>query len=140
MKRAVIHGRFAHETDDALIATAIFDGETNAGGHRDMSANDAVSAQESKLLVEHVHGSAFALGASILSTEQFRHHRIGRHATHQRLTMIAIRRDDVVIRTQCHDDAGGHRFLANVQVAEATNLANRVHLRGAFFEAALQQH
>jgi hypothetical protein len=97
-------------------------------------------AKKTQLLVEHVHGATFALGTSILPAKQLSHHRVGCHAAHQRLPVIAIGGDDVVVLPERHDDAAGDGFLANIEVAKATNLANGIHLGTPLLEAALQHH
>jgi len=64
----------------------------------------------------------------------------GGHAARERRPVIAVRRDDVVIGTEHRDRAGAHRLLADVQVAEAADLAQRIRLGSAFLEPALQEH
>ena len=54
--------------------------------------------------------------------------------------MITVGRDDVVIGAEQRERAGAHRLLADVQVAEATDLSERVRLGGTLLEAALQEH
>ena len=62
---------------------------------------------------------------------------VRRHAAHERLAVIAIRGDDIVIVTQRRDDTGRYRFLANVEMTKATNLSDGVHLGAPLLEAAL---
>ena len=54
--------------------------------------------------------------------------------------MFAIRADHVVVVAQRRQRADGDRFLADVQVTESADLAERVRLRGLFLEAPDQQH
>ncbi len=54
--------------------------------------------------------------------------------------MIPVGRDDVVVRTQWANGAGSGRLLADVQVAEAPDLADCVGLLGLLLEPAIQDH
>ena len=140
MEGAVVHGGLTHEAHDDLITTAILDGESHAGGDRDMTTHDAVSTEKAEQLVEHVHRPALALRAAILPPEQFRHGRARRHAAGQRLSVITIGRDDVIVGTQQRHDTGRNGFLPDIQMAEAADPADGIHLGHALFEATLQQH
>ena len=64
----------------------------------------------------------------------------GTDAASDRLTVIAISRDHVVVGAKHRHHAGGDRFLPDVEVAEAADLAECVSLGAALLEAALQQH
>ena len=74
------------------------------------------------------------------AAEQLGHHGARRHAARERLAVIAVGRDDVVVGAEHRERAGAHRFLADVEVAEAADLAERVGLGASLLEAALQQH
>ena len=54
--------------------------------------------------------------------------------------MFAVGSDDVILRLQSLIDPYRHRFLADVQMQEATDLALRVRLCGGLFHAANRQH
>ena len=54
--------------------------------------------------VEHVHRAALAARAAVDAAEQLGHDGARRHAARERLPVIAVRRDDVVVRAQ-HRDA-----------------------------------
>jgi len=135
-----VHHRLAHEAGDDLVAAAVLDGEAHAGRDGHMATDDAVPAEEAELLVEHVHRAALAARAAILPPEQLRHDGARCHAPRERLPMIPIGRDDVVVGTEQRDDAGGDGFLPDVQVAEAADATDGIHLGAALLEAALQQH
>ena len=137
---AGVHDRLAHEADAHLIAAAVLDGEADAGGERDVPADDAVAAEEVHAAVEHVHRAALAVRAAVDAAEQLGHHGARRDAAHERLAVVAVRGDDVVVGPQRGLRARAHGFLSDVQVAEAADLAQRVRLGGAFLEAALEQH
>lgn len=140
MEGAGVDHRLTHEAGDHLIAATIADGEAHARCDGDVSAHDAMAAKEAKLLVEHVHRATLALRAAVLTAEEFGHDRTRRHATRERLSMVAVGGDDVVVGAEQRDDARGDGFLADVEVAEATDATDRVHLGAPLFEAALQEH
>jgi hypothetical protein len=137
---AGVHHRLAHEADDDLVAAAVLDGEADAGGDRHVPADDAVSAEEVRVAVEEVHRAALAARAAVDAPEELGHDRARRHAARERLPVVAIRGDDVVVVAQHGERAGGDRFLPDVQVAEAADLAERVRLAVLLLEAALQEH
>ena len=78
--------------------------------------------------------------ASVDAAEQLGHHGARSHAARERLAVVAVRRDDVVVGAERREHAGAHRLLPDVQVAEAADLAERVRLGAALLEAALEQH
>ena len=59
-----------------------------------------------RLAVEQVHRAALAARAAVDAAEQLGHHRARRHAARERLAVIAVGRDDVVVRAQHRDRAG----------------------------------
>jgi hypothetical protein len=140
MERAGVHHGLAHEAHDALVAATILDRETDARRERDVTAHDSVSAKKVRVRVEHVHRAALAKRTSVLPPEELRHDRTGCHPARECLTVVAIGGDDVVVRAQHAQRARAHRLLANVQMAEAADLAQRIRLSDAFLEAALEEH
>jgi len=103
-------------------------------------ADDAVSAEEVHVAVEQVHRAALAAHHAVDAPEQLGHHRARRHAARERLTVVAIGGDDVVVGPQHRDRAGAARLLPDVEVAEAADLAERVRLGAPLLEAALEEH
>ena len=140
VKRAGVHDGLAHEAHNHLIATAILDRETDTGRERYVSAHDAVPTKEVRVGVEHVHRTTLATRASILPTEQLGHYAARRDAARERLAVIAIGGDDVIIGAQHAERAGAHCFLPDIEVTEAAHLAQRVGFGRALLEAALQEH
>src|SRR5216684_5908634 len=61
-------------------------------------------------------------------------------ALRQTVAVLAVRRDRVVVGAQHGRRADGHRLLANIQVEEAADLAERVALRSLLLEATDQHH
>ena len=82
--------RLAQEADDDLIAAAILDREADAGGERNVAADDAVAAEEVRVGVEQVHRAALAARAAVLAAEQLGHDGARRHPARERLAVIAV--------------------------------------------------
>ena len=124
-----------------LIAAAILDREADAGRERHVAADDAVAAEEVQCCVSNMCiEPPLPREQPSLPAEQLGHDGARRHAARERLAVIAVRRDDVVVGAKHRDRAGADRLLADVQVAEAADLAERVRLGAALLEAALEQH
>ena len=105
-----------------------------------MTAHDTVPAHEPLPGVEEVHRAALAAGAPRRLAEQLRHHRGGGDAAHQRLAVLAVGADNVVIVTERVERPHGDGFLPDVEVAKAADLAEGIRLGGLLFEAADEQH
>src|SRR5687768_770577 len=87
-----------------------------------------------------MHRAALALRAAVDAPEKLCHHRTRRHSSRDRLSMIAVRSHDVVAGAKQRHRSRRYRFLSDVEMAEAADLAERVRFRAALLEAALQQH
>ncbi len=124
---------------DAVVA-AIFIGEGEAGAERRRRADDAVTAIEVLLDREHVHRAAFALGVAVAAAGQLGHHPLRLHAGGEHVAVVAIGGDDLVAVGDRHLHAGHDRFLADIEMAEAADIAHAVKLPGLLLEAADQQH
>jgi hypothetical protein len=87
-----------------------------------------------------VHRAALSLRAARRLAEQLGHDRVGRHAPRERLPVLAIGRDHVVVVAQGGERADRHRFLADVEMTEAADFAQRVRFGGFLFEPTDQEH
>jgi hypothetical protein len=132
--------RFAEETDGDLVGFAVLDGEPGAGGEGDVRPDDGVAAEEVSLDVEQVHRAALPPGAPGLLSEQLRHDGSGGDAAGQRVGVLAIAREDIVVVAQRRDGAHGDGLLADVQVAEPADPALRVRLARLLLEATHEDH
>ena len=56
------------------------------------------------------------------------------------MAVIAIGGDDLIALPYRHLHAHNHRFLADIEMAEAADLAHAVKLAGLFLEAAYEEH
>ena len=74
------------------------------------------------------------------AAEQLRHDRARTHSARERLAVIAVGSDHVVVGADHRHHAGRDRFLSDVEVAESADLAERVRFGAALLEASLQEH
>src|SRR5258706_8703870 len=125
----------AKEAERARAVAGVLRRKRRARRDRHVAADDAVAAEEVLALVEDVHRAAEALHASRLLAVELGQDRARRHALGVRVTMLAIGRDDVVLWLERGGRADAHRFLADDEVEEATDLALRVRLRARLLHA-----
>ena len=120
---AGVHHRLTHEANDHLIGAAILDGEADPGRNGHVPAHNPVSAEEVGIAIEEVHRAPLPASHAIAATEQFGHDRARRYAAGQRLSVIAVGGDDVVIGAEHRNSTGAARLLPDVEVAEAADTA-----------------
>ena len=89
---------------------------------------------------EHVHRAALALGIAMAASGEFGHHALGVHARGEHVAVIAIGGDDLVARLDRHLHADDDRLLADIEMAEAADIAHAVELARLLLEAADEQH
>ena len=123
---ALVDGAVAEEAEHYLIVAAVLDGEGDAGGDAQLTADDGVAAHEVELRAEQMHGPALALAAAGGLAHQFGHHFVAAHASGQGLAMVAVVGDDVIIVAQGVDGADGDGFLAVIDMEKAFDVASRV--------------
>ncbi len=140
MERSDIDRRLAEKGERDARLLEVLGGKSRADRQRDLPAHDGVAPQEAAPLVEKVHRAAFALRDAALLAAQLRHHLARVHSFHQRVPVLAIGGQDIVVRLESRKRPHRHRFLADVQVAEAPDLSQGVEFRRLFFEAANQEH
>ncbi len=137
---ALVGGAVAEigEGDVAVAAVAV--GERQAGAERHLRADDAVAAVEVLLLGEHVHRAALALAEAAAAAGQLGHDALGVEAAGQHVAVVAVGGDGLVAGLGVEHQAGHHRLLSDVEVAEAADEPHAVHLTGTLLETADQQH
>src|SRR5580704_18037662 len=123
-----------------LVAPLVLDREAGAGGERQVRAHDAVAAQEVDALVEEVHRAALALTQPAHAAEQLGHDPARIRPLGQAVAVLAIGRNRVVVGPQGRGRADRHRLLSDVEVEEAADLAEGVHLGRLLLEAPDQRH
>ncbi len=90
---------------------------------------------------EHVHRSTLALGNADGAASELGHDHLGIDAVGEHVAVIAVAGDDAVLadghrRLQTDPD----RFLADIEMAEATDQAETIELPRTLLEAADEQH
>ena len=105
-----------------------------------MRGDDRVPAIHVMLLVKVMHRAAETARAARRFAKKFRHAGIRARAAGERVRVIAIGRDQVIIRPGRRDGANDDRFLANVKMAKAADLLRLILLTRAFLETPDQQH
>src|SRR5689334_604043 len=83
-----------------------------------------------------MHRAAAASAASLALAEHLGHDGAGGNSASQSVAVVAIGRDDRIVRSEGPHGADGHRFFADIEVQEATNLASAVEPRAFLLEAA----
>jgi len=140
VKSADVDGRLSEEADANLITTAILDRESDSGGDRNVATHDAMSAEEVCLGVEDVHGAALAARGSCVAAKQLGHDCSRADSACERLPMIAVGGDHVIIGTDHRHHAGRDRFLSDVEVQEPADLSERVPFGAPLLETTLEEH
>ena len=87
-----------------------------------------------------MHRAALAFGIAVASAGQLGHHALGLHAGGEHMAVIAIGGDDLVALADRQLHASDHRLLADIEVAEAADIAHAVKLPRLLLESADQQH
>src|SRR5258708_35241232 len=140
VKSSLVDGRFAKEAKRYLISLFVFRSKGHARGQRNLSADNRVPAEKVDALVEQVHRTSLAARTAARLTDQLCHHRSGRNALREPLSVLAIAGDDIVIPAHRRDGTDTDRLLADVQLTEAANFSEAVGFRRLLFEPPNQQH
>ena len=111
-----------------------------AGDDRDAAGDDAVGAEHADREIGDVHRAALALAITGLPAVELGHHAVQIGALGDAMAMAAMGRDDAVGPGQCRADADRDRFLADIAMHDAVDLAGEVIGRGALLEMADRQH
>jgi hypothetical protein len=137
---ADVGGGVAHLADHHALAALVFQRVGRTGGQRQLPANDRIPAHEVAGGIEQVHRAAAPARHAGLFAEQLGHHRARRNPTCDNVAVLAIVGEDIVCRRQRRRQADNRRLFAQIEVAVTADFGLRVHLAGALFEAADQQH
>ena len=77
---------------------------------------------------EHVHRAALALGIAVAAPGELGHHALGVHADGEHVAVVAIGGDDLIALLGRHLHADDDGLLADIEVAEAADVAHAVEL------------
>ena len=140
VERSRVRCAVAEEGHRDALLTFHLRRKARAGDDRDAAGDDAVGAEHADAEIGDVHGSAFALAVAGLAPVELGHHAVEVGALGDAVAMPAMRRDDPVTAVERGTDADGDRFLTDVAVHDAVDLAGIVVGRGSFLEAADGEH
>ena len=110
------------ELDDA-VGPLVAQGVGHADAERDVPADDAVAAHQPVLDIEQVHRAALALDQAGALAIELGHHLVGVAAEQEGVGVVAVGGDDLVAFLEGVEKAGGDRFLPDVEVEVAADLA-----------------
>src|SRR5207248_651368 len=122
VERTLVNRAIAKKTKRDAIFISIFAREGQSRGERDVRADDGMSAVHVVAAIEKMHGSAETARATGFLAEQLGHTRISARSARERMSVIAISGNDVVVTTRSGNRAADDCFLANVKMAEAADL------------------
>src|SRR6202043_1062433 len=140
MKRTLIDRAISEEAKRHAILATVFRSKSQPSGKRNVRPDDGMPAIHVIRLVEKMHRAAEPTRTAGFFAEKFRHASVGARAAGQRVTVIAIRSDDVIIRPWGRHRTDGDCLLSNVKMAGASDLPRLILLTRALFETSDQQH
>ena len=140
MKLALGHRAVAEEARGHPLAALQLVGERKADRERQSAADDRVAAVEPGGRVKQVHRPATSARAALDLAVHLGHDRAGRDAADQRVTVLAIRGDDRVLRRERLHRTDRDGLLADVQVHEPADLGGAVELHALLLEPAHPKH
>jgi hypothetical protein len=117
---ALVRRAVAVQRNDHLVLLLVLAAERDAGAERHLRADDAVAAVEAALSVVEVHRAAAALRAAGAAAEQLGERRLDATAARYVETVIAIRRNQVILASQRSLDARIHSLLSAVTCMHTT--------------------
>ena len=137
---ALVDGAVAEEAEHHLLGLAQADRVAHARRHRQVAAHDAVPAEVAGGDVVEVHAAALAAADAPDLPAQLGHQRPGVGAAGERVAVVAVGGDEVVVGPKEAHRRHRHRLLADVQVEEAADLALHVDLGAALLEPPDEEH
>jgi hypothetical protein len=117
-----------------------FVGERQAYGKRQSAPDNCVSPVEASVRVKEVHRAAAAHTAALELAVHLGHHRAHTQPLGQGVTVFAVGSDYCIVLAEVSHHPHGDGFLADVQVKKTANLALRIDLGAALFEATNLEH
>jgi hypothetical protein len=121
MEWALVDGAISEKAQTAATNSLVFEGESNSQAERSLSADNAMPAPIIFVRRKEMHRSPLPFGTTSGFAEEFGHARLHVHADSQRMSVIAVCRDDVVVFPQQGHRPNGDGFLARVQMEETSH-------------------
>jgi hypothetical protein len=119
---AFVDRAVAEKTGGQRVAALHLVAERDADGQRQPTADDRVAAVKPRRPVEDVHRPAAAEAAAFLLAQQLGHQPVHADTAGDRLAVLAIGRDDGILRSERFHDADRHCFFAVIEVKKAEDL------------------
>src|SRR5437763_15770357 len=91
-------------------------------------------------LGEKLHRTTQSMGTACIFAEKFGHTGIGAGSEDQRVGVIAIGGDKIIVEPNSRDRAGHDRLLADVKMTKAADFLGLILLAGALFKTPDEQH
>src|SRR5690606_10675498 len=135
VERTLTHRTVTHVAHADATSLLVFLSKRDSGAKGNLATDDTVSTKEIVLLVKDVHGATLAFGDARCLAEKFGHNKFRVRPQRQRVRVVAIGGDPLIVFGQGRHCAGGASFLTYVQVAEATDLLLSVQLPGLLLES-----
>ena len=110
---AGVGGAVAEHADGDRVFALVLGGEGEAGGDRQVAADDPVAAHEAALAVEDVHRAAAPAAGPVDAAEELGHHPLGFGAAGDRVAVGAVGADQVVLVAHHRGGADDRRLLAD---------------------------
>ena len=126
------------ERDPVFLAILRGEGDARPQGH--VRADDRVTAIHVVGLVEVMHRPAEPARTAGRFAKKLCHAGVRARSASECVGVIAIRRNDVIIRPGGRDRAGHDRFLSDIKMTKAADLLRLILLARALLKAANQQH
>src|SRR5262249_26880269 len=115
-------------------------GEARPGGEWQVRPYDAVAAQEVHALVEEVHRAALTLAEAVDAAEQLGHHPPRIRPLGDAVALLPVRGHRVVVSADGRGGTPRLRLLSDIEVEEAADFAEGVHLGRFLLEAPDECH
>ena len=140
MESALVGGAVAEEAGTDLIGAADLGGQARADRDVVARAHDAVGAQDAQVSIRNVHRAALALAVAGVAAEELGHHEIQIAALGDDVAVATVGRRDEVIIPQALAHRRSDRFLTQIQVGKAVDLALGEQILGCRLESTDAAH
>ena len=122
------------------IFVPVLGGKSHSHRQRNVGANNSMTAVHVIFPVEKMHGATQALRAAGLLSKKLCHTGIRTCPASERVSVIAISGNDVIVFAHSREGACYDGFLTNVKMTKAAYFLRLILLTGAFLKAPDQQH
>ena len=140
MDHALVGAAVTEEGDDDAVGLAKLVGEGGAGADGHTRGHDAVGAQDVEIEGGDVHGATETATVARLPPHELGHHEVELGSLGDAVAMPPVIADDGVGVGQIGAGARGHRFLPDIAMGGALDVAGVEELHRLLVEAADADH